>query len=225
MSLSTSDYNTYIAKKPSERYLENDGQLLIDLLEKNLKVKFTTTPNDTKTFRGDGLRLIETGPFQSQGLEVFRGYEGHESFTKLQTNQYALFDYPDGTIKGFEVFRGQTYPYVEMQTTYSHPLVPADIGGVIYQVKGTSGYNGLPTQIKTAFYSLLELLDRAFENNKSTGGKGTIKSLSSEGKSISYDDGELSNMLTIGSSIDSTKSLMIQGVINEYGLKPQPSII
>ena len=76
MSLSLTNYNTYISKKPSERYLDNDGLLLIELLEKNLKVKFTTNPNDTKLLKENGSCLFETGPFQADGLEIFVGYQG-----------------------------------------------------------------------------------------------------------------------------------------------------
>ena len=225
MSLSLTNYNTYISKKPSERYLDNDGQLLIELLEKNLKVKFTTTPNDTKLLKANGSCLFETGPFQADGLEIFVGYQGHTNFTKLISADYSLFKYPDGTIKGFEVFKSQTYPYIEMQTTYSRPLVPNDMGGLLYKIKGTSGYDGIPEEVKNAFFGLFELLDRAFENNKNTEGRGIVKSLSSDGKSISYDDGGLSNMLTTVASIDPVRSNMVKDLINQYGLKPQLALI
>ena len=226
MSLSLSDYTTFSSKKPSERYLENNGQVLIELLEKKLNVKFTTTSNDTKTFKGNGLTVIETGPFQLSDLEVKVGFEGQNTFKTMTLNtEYSFLKYPDGTVRGFEVFKRETYPYIEMQTTYSHPLVPSDTGSILYQVKGTSGYNGIPEEVKNAFYGLLELLDRSYDNNKNSGGKGIVKSLSSNGKSISYDDGGLTNILSMTANVDPLQSNIIKDVIHKYGLSNQPVLI
>ena len=52
-----------------------------------------------------------------------------------------------------------------------------------------------------------------------------MKSLSSDGKSISYDDGGLTNMLTIASGISPEKSDLISNTLSQYTLQVQPALI
>ena len=220
-----SDYKAYIDKKPSERYFENDGELIIKLLEKHLNVKFSLQPNSSKIINAKGLSLIQTGAFQRDGLTISKGYLGSDQFTLLQPEDYSLFEFPDGTIKGFELLKTYTNPYIGAYSNSSFPLLPIKDLNAVYKIEGTSGFDGLPKEIKNSLFSLFELLDRSYLNNKNTNGRGVLKSLSSDGKSISYDDGGLTNMLTIASGISPEKSDLISDTLSQYTLQVQPALI